>query len=117
MLNKKDFLVTSGAMRPAGGRKHNPETDIQNSVRDLLRADGWFVIRHQQGMGAHKGLSDLTALKDGETIYVEIKTPKGRLSEWQEIFKHDIEAHGGRYIVCRSIEDIYPVLTSISRLF
>lgn len=114
MLNKKDFLVTSGAMR---SRKGNPETEIQNSVRDLLRADGWFVIRHQQGMGAHKGLSDLTALKDGVTIYVEIKTPKGRLSEWQEIFKKDIEAHGGRYIVCRSIEDIYPVLTSISRLF
>ena len=39
-------------------QKQNPETVIQNQIRDLLRMDGWFVIRHQQGMGCHKGLSD-----------------------------------------------------------
>lgn len=116
-MQNKNFLFTSGNMRPGGGRSHNPETDIQNSVRDLLRADGWLVIRHQQGMGAHKGLSDLTALKDGETIYVEIKTPKGRLSEWQERFKHDVETHGGKYIVCRCIDDIKPYLTTVRSLF
>ena len=55
----------------------NPETIIQGQVRDALRLDGWYVIRHQQGMGSHPGLSDLTAIKDGVTIYVEIKTPRG----------------------------------------
>lgn len=37
-MNKKDFLVTSGAMR---SRKGNPETEIQNSIRDLLCV--WMV--------------------------------------------------------------------------
>ena len=55
-------------------QKQNPETVIQNQIRDLLRMDGWFVIRHQQGMGCHKGLSDLTAIKEGRTIYIEVKT-------------------------------------------
>lgn len=97
--------------------KRNPETEIQNSVRNELRKDGWFVIRHQQGLGAHKGFADLTAIKEGKTIYVEIKTPTGRLSEWQKQFQHDIEAHGAQYIVCRSVDDIRPYLTSTMTLF
>ena len=56
-------------------KKKNPETIIQNQVRQLLRMDGWYVIRHQQGLGCHKGLSDLSAIKNGITIYIEIKTP------------------------------------------
>ena len=96
--------------------KQNHETSIQNQVRELLRLDGWYVIRHQQNMGSHKGLSDLTAVKDGKTIYVEIKTPKGRLSEYQVNFQHDIEAHGAKYVVCRSVEDIQPYLTTIQNL-
>ena len=30
-------------------QKKNPETIIQNQVREALRMDGWYVIRHQQG--------------------------------------------------------------------
>lgn len=98
-------------------KKKNPESLIQSQVRDALRMDGWYVIRHQQGLGAHLGLSDLTAIKEGKTIYVEIKTPTGRLSEYQEQFKHDIELHGGTYVVCRCLEDIQPYLTRTMRLF
>ena len=97
-------------------RKENPETTIQNQVRELLRLDGWFVIRHQQNMGSHRGLSDLSAIKDGATIYVEIKTPKGRLSPDQVKFQKDIEAHGAKYIVCKCVEDIQPHLTRIQSL-
>lgn len=95
----------------------NPETIIQNQVRELLRMDGWYVIRHQQGLGSHPGLSDLTAIKDGKTIYVEIKTPKGYQSDRQKQFQHEIEVHGGIYIVCRRVEDIQPYLTRTMNLF
>lgn len=97
--------------------KQNPETIIQNQVRELLRHDGWYVIRHQQGLGSHAGLSDLTAIKDGKTIYIEIKTPKGYLSDRQKQFQHEIESHGGVYVVCRKIEDIQPYLTRTINLF
>ncbi len=98
-------------------QKQNPETVIQNQIRDLLRMDGWFVIRHQQGMGCHKGLSDLTAIKDGVTIYIEVKTKTGKQSDWQREFQKDIENHGGTYILARRIEDVEPYLTSIKKLF
>lgn len=98
-------------------RKKNPESIIQEQVRDALRFDGWYVIRHQQGLGSHRGLSDLTAIKEGRTIYVEIKTPTGHLSDYQEQFKKDIENHGGVYIVCRRLEDIQPYLTRTMQLF
>lgn len=98
-------------------QKQNPETVIQNQIRDLLRMDGWFVIRHQQGMGCHKGLSDLTAIKDGVTIYIEVKTKTGKQSDWQRQFQKDVENHGGTYILARRIEDVEPYLTSIKKLF
>jgi VRR-NUC domain. len=101
-MSAKDFLKSAPQKR-----KKNPETDIQNQVRSRLRANGWFVIRHQQGMGCHKGLSDLTAIRDGETVYIEIKIPhRGYLSENQKQFKSDIEGHGGKYIVARRFEDV-----------
>ena len=98
-------------------QKQNPETVIQNQIRDILRMDGWFVIRHQQGMGCHKGLSDLTAIKDGVTIYIEVKTKTGKQSDSQREFQKDIENHGGTYILARRIEDVEPYLTSIRKLF
>ena len=90
----------------------NTETKIQNAVRTALRRDGYYVIRHQQGLGAHRGLSDLTAIKDGRTIYVEIKTPTGRQSDWQREFQKSIEQHGGIYVLVRSVEDITPYLAT-----
>ena len=96
--------------RLAKGKKGKPkgptETDIQNAIRDFLRWRGWFVIRHQQGLGSHKGLSDLTAIKNGRTVYIEVKNIFGKLSEKQIEFKSDIENHGGIYLVVRSIADI-----------
>lgn len=86
------------------------EADIQDAIRDYLRYTGWFVIRHQQGLGCHRGLADLSATKGGRTLWIEVKTARGRLSEWQERFRADIEAHGGVYIVARSPEDIQEAL-------
>ena len=51
---------------------HEKETAIQNRIRDFLRMHGWYVMRHQQSLGSLKGMSDLTAIKDGKTIYIEV---------------------------------------------
>ena len=103
-MSEADFArLTSGKK---GKSKGPTETEIQNAIREYLRWRGWFVIRHQQGLGCHKGLSDLTAIKNGQTVYIEVKAPKGKLSEWQQDFQADIEAHGGLYVVARSVEDV-----------
>ncbi|MDF2563898.1 MAG: hypothetical protein K0Q53_293 [Massilibacillus sp.] len=39
-------------------------------------------------------------------MYIEVKAPKGQLSEYQEEFQSDIESHGGMYVVARSVDDV-----------
>lgn len=99
------------------GTKPQPESFILNQVRDILRLDGWDVTRHQQGMGSRRGFPDLTALKDGKTLYIEIKTKTGKQSAYQVEFEKVCRAHGGTYILARSVDDVKPYLTSIKTLF
>ena len=82
------------------------ESDILRQCRDYLRWAGWFVIRIQQGPLCHRGISDLVCVKDGDVLWVEIKTPNGKLSEYQEKFKKDIEGHGGKYFCIRSLDEL-----------
>ena len=39
-------------------------------------------------------------------MFIEIKTNLGQLNRYQEVFKEQIESHGGNYWVIRSLEDI-----------
>ena len=91
--------------------KTQPETFIRKSVTDALRASGWYTFYNFQGLGAYKGISDLTAVKDGQTLFVEIKTKTGRQSDYQMQFQKDIEAHGGVYVVARGLKDVEKYLT------
>ena len=83
-----------------------PESAILHGVRDHLRGQGFMVIRNVAGLGTHPGLSDLIAVRDGLSIFVEVKTASGRLSEAQERFRRDVEAHGASYVIARSVDDI-----------
>ena len=89
------------------------ESEIQAQVKEYLQLQGWYVMRHQQGLGALRGLSDLTAIKDGLTIYLEIKTLKGNLSKYQEAFRDEIISHGGTYLVIRDLSEIIEYLKVI----
>ncbi|GAV21591.1 VRR-NUC domain-containing protein [Carboxydothermus pertinax] len=82
------------------------ERDIQALIKQYLQLKGWFVVKIHQSLGSYRGIADLYALKDGEHVWIEVKTPKGRTSKYQERFKEEIESHGGRYIVARGIEDL-----------
>jgi len=82
------------------------ESDVLGQVRDWLRIHGYFVCRIQQGLGAHKGISDLIVVGHGRTAFIEIKTDKGKLSPHQESFRANVESGGGTYIVARCIEDV-----------
>ena len=50
-------------------------------------------------------MSDLIAVKNGTTVFIEIKQPKGKLSDHQVKFEKEIHDHGGKYLVIRSFED------------
>lgn len=77
------------------GTKKQPESVILQAVRNALVIDGYDVTRHQQGLGCRKGFPDLTALKDGKTLYVEIKTATGKQSPWQVEFQKSASSTAG----------------------
>lgn len=59
-----------------------------------------------------KGLPDITIIKEGHYIAVEVKAPGKYLSKDQKIFKENVEKHGGTYILARSVEDVEKFLTA-----
>jgi len=105
-LSEREFAQLA-ASKKSVKPKAPKETDIQNAIREYLRWHGWYVIRHQQSLGSLKGLSDLTAIKGGWTVYIEVKKPAGTLSEDQEKFRDNVVEHGGTYVVARRVEDVH----------
>jgi len=90
------------------------ETDIQKEMKDLLKRFGFFVFKiHQESRGkkmCHRGVSDLIAIKNGQVIFVEVKTRTGVQSDDQKIFEKDIKSHGGTYILVRSLDELVAAL-------
>ena len=91
------------------------ESDIQRAIRDYLRLMGWFVWHNLQSLGSYRGLADLTAVKNGIVMFIEVKTSRGRLTQHQKRFRDHLTRAGGRYIVARSIDDVEDVISVLSR--
>ena len=91
------------------------ETDILRSIRQVLEIYGFFCIRIQQGLGCHKGISDIIIIKDGHVTFVEIKKPKGKLSKHQERFSKDISSRGGDYVVFRDLDEAMEFIKNINK--
>jgi Holliday junction resolvase len=62
------------------------ESARQTKIKKQLEKDGYFVIKLIKT--SVNGIPDLMALKNGDTIFIEVKQPKGVLSEIQ---KHRIK--------------------------
>lgn len=86
--------------------KEQPETAIRRAITEFLRLHGWKVARIVQSALSEKGIPDLVAIRGGQTVWIEVKTERGRLSKHQEAWLQDLEDHGGWWIVARSIEDV-----------
>lgn len=92
--------------------KQQAETIIRKAITSELRKSGWAVFYIFQGLGSYKGISDLIAIKDGLTVYIEVKTETGRQSEYQKQFERIITDHGGKYYLARSTADIAELLNT-----
>ena len=86
-----------------------PESSIQSHIKHYLMAKGWMVWKNHQSLGSYKGLADLTAIRNGIIIFIEVKTEKGKLSEHQKQFRDDIIRNGGNFFVARSLDDIIKI--------
>lgn len=70
----------------------------------------WFKVHG--GPMQRAGVPDLYVLVDGVSIWVEIKTPAGRVSPLQERTIEQIGRAGGRTAVVRSVEEFCRVVNT-----
>jgi len=82
------------------------ENEIKRLVKDYLYIRGWYCFSILQGLGAHKGIADIYAIKNGRAIWIEIKSPRGRQSADQIEFQKNIKYHGGEYLLVRCLDDL-----------
>jgi Holliday junction resolvase len=59
------------------------ESKIQTKIKKKLEEKGYLVIKLIKT--SCNGIPDLIALKDGKTIFIEVKQPSGVLSELQKL--------------------------------
>lgn len=87
-------------------KRVTPETAIKHGIKHYLGIYNWFCFPILQGLGAHKGIPDMIACKDGITLFIEVKTANGKQSEYQKHFQDCIEQSGCIYILARSSKDV-----------
>ena len=85
------------------------ETDLKRAVMQILEAHGWLVTRVQSGQIrkgvqlAKPGTADLICCgPHGVYIEVEVKLPKGRVSERQMDREHMVTLKGGHYWIIKT---------------
>jgi Holliday junction resolvase len=68
------------------------EQQIQTKRIKQLESEGYYVLKL---IRVNKtGIPDLIAIKEGEVLFSEIKTPKGKLSEIQKYRIKELESYG-----------------------
>ena len=106
-------------------RRGTPEADLQRAVVKALRfaLPRTAIIHHCAnevtepgprgakrqailvGMGVNPGFADLVVLCDGRVLFLELKSPKGKLSPSQEAFREAVLAQGHAWALVRSLDD------------
>lgn len=93
-----------------------PEAQIQQSIIQWLELHGAIVLRTNAGTIKTQsgsmvrvgkfGTSDITALLDGTWLSIEVKTPKGKVTDLQQAYLDRVTAAGGIAFVARSLDDV-----------
>lgn len=64
------------------------------------------VYRKAHSHFNRNGVSDILGIWNGKFLAIEVKSMRGRLSEYQKSFIEDVTKNGGIAIVARSVEDV-----------
>lgn len=80
------------------------ERDVEAYFRKAVEARGGVAFKFVSP--SHRGVSDRIVCLQGQTWFVELKRPGGRLSALQRIFAAEMERLGQRYACLSSREEI-----------
>jgi hypothetical protein len=80
------------------------EAQIQTSIKKKLEKSGWLVIKLIQT--SWNGIPDQLILKDGRTLFIEVKQPGQQPSALQAIRHRQLREMGFEVITATSTKDI-----------
>ncbi len=80
------------------------EQRIQKKITDQLTNDGWLVIKLMKT--SINGIPDLMALRNGTTKFIEVKKPRGIISEIQKYRIKQLRKQGFEAVVMDGIDSI-----------
>ena len=115
-------------------RRTTPEADAQRAIVQALRfalprdaivhhcanevtEAGPRGARRQailDGMGVHSGFADLIVISGGRVLFLEVKSPSGRLRKSQEVFRDTVVTQGFGWALVRTVDDALGALADNS---
>ena len=81
---------------------HLTEQKIQSKIIKKLKEKGYFVIKLIKTNV--NGIPDLIAVKENETIFIEVKRPDGVLSELQKVRIKELRGRSINVKICTGYE-------------
>lgn len=114
--------IATASLLPEPARRRQDEADCQRTVHQFLGpalpADAvHFAIPNglmrsrkaaarAQGEGVRAGIPDLCIIWRGRAIFIELKAPKGVMSEAQRIMSRKLRYCGADVLMCRTPEGV-----------
>ena len=97
------------------------ENEIQKAILEYLNYIGkiYFfragsgAIRTENGnyfKSGKVGCPDIVVCYKGKFIGLEVKTEKGKQSDYQKVAEQEIKRAGGKYFMVRSINDVMKII-------
>jgi Holliday junction resolvase len=68
------------------------ESKLQKKIINQLQKEGWLCIKLIKT--TVNGIPDLICHRQGETMYIEVKRPTGKLSELQKVRIKQLQEQG-----------------------
>jgi Holliday junction resolvase len=93
-----------------------PEGKVKEALRKQCKELGLYLKNiPQNGFGSSAGLPDYIAItNEGKHIWIEVKSPTGKLSPLQKIVKDDLLQRNCNYILYRGNPEDKEVLENMS---
>ena len=88
------------------------EKAVEAYFRKAVEARGGVAFKFVSP--SHRGVSDRVVCLQGQTWFVELKRPGGRLSPLQRVFAAEMERLGQRYACLSSREEIDEWLSGLT---
>lgn len=106
----------------ASSRRKHPEEDLQREVVKFLKKAlvdnsvvfavpnggrrGFLEAKRLKETGVLSGMTDLGVINDGRLIGLELKAPKGRISDAQAWCHRLLRSAGAPVFVCNSLDEV-----------